>query len=327
MKKEIASHFLKNYLVTFAKTIAKIDIVCYNVLEFQKLPQIGRVRREVIGMDNAFSLDINGMKVSHRRHTSPPEQLNNSHCHETFEILYVTEGSGSFVVEGEEYPVHSGCLFLIRPYKYHFVNIDREKPYERFVLHFSQNALPSSLRHLFLPVDDKKNELCTYFPASSVPCTILTNLERLDVVNTLSKEKQELYLSLLISEVIVLLSDAHIEREVPHNSELGARVIRYLNDHIEEDISLDDIARHFFVSKFYLCRAFKKHNGISIHGYITQKRVMLAKKLMESGESASGAAYHVGFGDYSAFYRAYIKILGTSPVSSRGERKENVENP
>ena len=283
--------------------------------------------REEHKLDNSFRIGREGVTASHSRQTTPPQQLHNNHCHEYFEILYIIEGTGRFVVEGEEYPVHSGCLFLVRPYKYHFVNIDREKPYERYVLHFSLSDLPGSLRTLFLPNDDKKNELCTYFSAGTVPGTIRSTLERLDIVGSLSEDKRMLYLSLLISEVVVLLSDTGMEREAPHNSELGARVIRYLNDHIEEDISLDDIARHFFVSKYYLCRAFKKHNGTSIHGYITQKRVMLAKKLMESGESASGAAYRVGFGDYSAFYRAYIKILGTSPVSSRGERRENAKNP
>ena len=36
--------------------------------------------------------------------------------------------------------------------------------------------------------------------------------------------------------------------------------------------------------------------------------------MIEGGESASGAAYKVGFGDYSAFYRAYVKIVGKSPT-------------
>jgi AraC-like DNA-binding protein len=75
------------------------------------------------------------------------------------------------------------------------------------------------------------------------------------------------------------------------------------------------LAKRFFVSKYYLCRAFKKHNGISVHGYVNQKRVMYAKQLIESGETASSAAYRVGFGDYSAFYRAYVKIVGRSPSS------------
>ena len=98
--------------------------------------------------------------------------------------------------------------------------------------------------------------------------------------------------------------------------------IRYLNENMTKDITLDDIATRFFVSKYYLCRAFKKHNGISIHGYINQKRVLYAKQLIESGESASGAAYRVGFGDYSAFYRAYVKIIGRSPTA-QSERREN----
>ena len=93
-------------------------------------------------------------------------------------------------------------------------------------------------------------------------------------------------------------------------------LVRYLNENAERDISLDRLARRFFVSKYHLCRAFKKHNGISVHGYINRKRVMYAKQLIESGETASRAAYQVGFGDYSAFYRAYVKIVGKSPTSS-----------
>ena len=69
------------------------------------------------------------------------------------------------------------------------------------------------------------------------------------------------------------------------------------------------------MSKYYLCRAFKKYSGVSIHSYITHKRVVYAKQLIDSGETASGAAYKVGFGDYSAFYRAYVKVFGKSPAS------------
>ena len=86
-------------------------------------------------------------------------------------------------------------------------------------------------------------------------------------------------------------------------------------ENLSRDVSLDTLARRFFVSKYYLCRAFKKHNGVSVHGYINHKRVMYAKQLIEQGETASGAAYKVGFGDYSAFYRAYVKIIGKAPTA------------
>jgi AraC-like DNA-binding protein len=50
---------------------------------------------------------------------------------------------------------------------------------------------------------------------------------------------------------------------------------------------------------------------------------MYAKQLIESGETASGAAYKVGFGDYSAFYRAYVRIIGKAPTQD-GEIKTDV---
>jgi AraC-like DNA-binding protein len=43
---------------------------------------------------------------------------------------------------------------------------------------------------------------------------------------------------------------------------------------------------------------------------------MYARQLIESGTTAAGAAEKVGFGDYSAFYRAYVKIVGKSPTAN-----------
>ena len=132
----------------------------------------------------------------------------------------------------------------------------------------------------------------------------------------LPEEKRDVYFDLLISELVVLLCTSKKEVISYNEDEIGIRVIKYLNDHIDKNISLDYLAKKFFVSKYYLCRAFKKHNGISVHGYINQKRVTYAKQLIEQGETASGAAYKVGFGDYSAFYRAYVKVTGKSPTNN-----------
>jgi AraC-like DNA-binding protein len=151
--------------------------------------------------------------------------------------------------------------------------------------------------------------------------TLISAFERYAVAASLSDEEREAYMRILLSEIVLLLSVSRGDKISADDGELGAKVIRYLNDNITANITLDKLAKRFFVSKYYLCRAFKKHNGISIHGYVNQKRVMYAKQLMEEGETASGAAYRVGFGDYSAFYRAYIKVIGTSPVAEQN-RKE-----
>jgi AraC-like DNA-binding protein len=94
-------------------------------------------------------------------------------------------------------------------------------------------------------------------------------------------------------------------------------VMKYINSNITRELNLDKLSRYFFVSKFYLCRAFKQKNGITVHNYIIEKRVMYAKELIEAGETASSAAYRVGFGDYSSFYRAYVKIVGEPPTTPK----------
>lgn len=262
-----------------------------------------------------------GIRVSFTRDNVAPGALTLNHCHEFYEILYVTEGRGRYIIEGNEYEMQSGTLLVIRPFQYHYVEFDRTVPYERYVVHFSTSDLPSTVHHLFAP-PNSDDASCTFFARENVPESVRASFERFSVARELEDSRRELYQSMVLSEILVLLSSARALRPAPYNSELGARVIRYLNEHIHTDMSLDRIARHFFVSKYYLCRAFKKHNGISIHGYVTQKRIIEAKVLIEAGESASGAAYRVGFGDYSAFYRAYIKVVGKPPVMSKSDKQE-----
>ncbi len=276
-------------------------------------------------MSSYDNINTDGIRVSHARDSIAPGSLTSNHCHDCYEILYVTEGRGRYIIEGNEYEMDSGTLLVIRPFQYHYVEVDRAVPYERYVVHFSTSDLPTSVHALFAP-PESDDLSCTFFSRESVSEVVRAGFERFSIARDLEDGRRSLYLSMVLSEILVLLSSARALRPAPYNSELGARVIRYLNEHIHTDMSLDHIARHFFVSKYYLCRAFKKHNGISIHGYVTQKRIIEAKVLIEAGESASGAAYRVGFGDYSAFYRAYIKVVGKPPVMSKSDKAERKEN-
>ena len=157
--------------------------------------------------------------------------------------------------------------------------------------------------------------------SDSISPSIVSSFEKFEYASGLPERERLEYAKLITSEIVLITSVATKESVPLDEDELGARVIKYLNEHINRDLSLDRLAKKFFVSKYYLCRAFKKHNGISIHGYVNQKRVMYAKQLIEAGETASGAAYKVGFGDYSAFYRAYVKIIGKSPTSEKNSKE------
>ena len=260
------------------------------------------------------------MSFYYRADPSPSPDKFHRQMHDTYEILYVPSGRGRYIIEGNTYVMRPGTLILVSPYVYHMVEIDPSVSYERYVINFSPENLPE-IQKIVEGMDMKEGGL--FYTVASVSDVLPSVFEKIEMLGSLPKPHQATYAQLILSEILILLSAADTAKAEECEA-LGARVIKYLNTHIERDMTLDKIAGHFFVSKYYLCRAFKKHNGISIHGYLTQKRVMYAKQLMESGETASGAAYRVGFGDYSAFYRACLKVTGKSPLAAqkKGDSEE-----
>lgn len=248
--------------------------------------------------------------------------MNTSHCHDRYEILYIAQGTGKCVVEGVEYPVKSRTLIIFPPLSYHCVYIDAGTEYERFVLMFDKKSVTEFATEEFNIIEDLAQVSGAFYPPEAVSNSIIGTFEHFEGISVLPDAERDKCARMLLSELLIFLSVEKSEFYLRDDGELGARVIKYLNQNMDRDISLTMLAKRFFVSKYYLCRAFKKHNGISVHGYINRKRVMYAKQLIESGEAASVAAYKVGFGDYSAFYRAYVKLVGRSPTQHE-ERSEN----
>lgn len=269
-------------------------------------------------MQKKWCISVPGITVGYRYEPSLSVPLNVNHCHDTYELLYVVGGVGRYIIEGRQYDMRPGTVIVVPPYAYHCVEVPLDDVYERFIVNFAPGVISGDVAELLSGSVLREGAFYSSCPAVK---TLLGALERFELSPNVPEDRRKTYMRALLCEIMVLLSSVDADTDVPDNRELGARVIRYLNENVDKNLSLDHIARHFFVSKYYLCRAFKKHNGISIHGYLTQKRVMYAKQLMEAGETASGAAYRVGFGDYSAFYRAYTKIVGSSPVNVGKEEK------
>ena len=263
-----------------------------------------------------MKISMDCIEYSHTRDERVTEKLNVSHCHDSYEILFVVEGRGKYIVEGAHFNLRPRTLILIRPFQHHCVEIESDAVYERYVIHFDRNAVMREvLPTLDAMADESSEDSGSFYSPEAVSQNIFSAFERFKDQQRIASSERTVYARLLLSELITMLASS---RKVPiaHNEEeLGAKVVRYINEHIEENISLDDVAKRFFISKFYLCRSFKRYSGVSVHAYITQKRVLYAKQLIESGETASGAAYKVGFGDYSAFYRAYVKQIGRTPTS------------
>ena len=78
------------------------------------------------------------------------------------------------------------------------------------------------------------------------------------------------------------------------------------------------MADQFFISEFYLCRAFKAFTGFSIVDYINTVRIMEAKKLIENTSENMNVIYRkVGFNSLTNFNRVFKDITGNPPLYYR----------
>jgi AraC family transcriptional regulator len=91
------------------------------------------------------------------------------------------------------------------------------------------------------------------------------------------------------------------------------QVIEYINDHLEQDLSIDAIAASIQMSPYYFSRLFKQSTGVSPYQYIIQCRVNRAKRLLHQGLTIAETAYLVGFANQSHLNRHFKRWVGVTP--------------
>ena len=236
------------------------------------------------------------------------------HCHDAYELIYVLQGQGKYIVEGAEYTIHPHALFFMRPYEYHCALPSPGGTYERIVLRFEEELLPATVRRLSLLHEKRGNYFSVFASTTPLHAAFETLGGTTALLEDGQEEDAEALLHATLAQIMLLLSVKKPEAPSIPTSPTVLRVIEYLNAHLQEELSLDALAKEFFISKYHLCRLFRQQTGASILIYFNAKRLALAKQMIAHGESATSVALHLGFRDYSTFYRAYRKQMGESPV-------------
>ena len=80
-----------------------------------------------------------------------------------------------------------------------------------------------------------------------------------------------------------------------------------------DDLSLERLAVELFVSKYHIAHVFKDEIGMSIHQYISKKRLARCREALLGDVPVTKVYLLFGFHDYSSFYRAFKKEYGISP--------------
>ena len=264
-------------------------------------------------MKNGYTIVSENVVVSYFSSPSGFNLISEKKCQDRYEIIFAISPLGICKVEGSEYVLTPRSILLLPPLAFHNFTFD-DCHFEGYSVSFSDSVLSGRVFKMLKKILSLDGEFGKFYSTLGVTDAISDIFRRIDDARLLSGDEQSAFLETLVCELVIFLSATEFKNVARSEHDLGARVAKYLNSNIEKNISLDKLANRFFVSKYHLCRAFKKFSGVSVHSYINHKRIIHAKMLIESGQTASGAAERVGFGDYSAFYRAYVRIVGKAPT-------------
>lgn len=258
-----------------------------------------------------------GLSLRHDRQEPNEYTKFNMHTHTTAELFYFISGKAVYHVEGNSYELQTGDILLMRPAEAHYVEQDPELPYERISLNFDPAILePLDPEHtLMRPYNDREPGTQNLYHTANTPDDIC----RTYLDNILNAPEDRLKavanLILLLRQLCVMFDRDNSVFQPPDT--LEQRIIRYINQNLDKELSIQELCDYFYISRAQLCRRFKKITGTSVGKYITAKRLLQAQQMINQGSKPTDVYTDCGYQDYSTFYRAYIQYFGHSPRDTR----------
>lgn len=241
---------------------------------------------------------------------NPNPSMYAMHTHDTYEIFCFLSGNAKYFVEGNVYPLKSGDILIMKKAEAHSLLIKTSQMYERIVISFSGDAIDDSLKdNLTSFLDNRPLGVNNRYAAS-----VFKEKNWLYYLNKICETEdlniQSLYLNVLLSEL------CESSNEISDNT--AARddimeILSYINRHLSDFLTLEKICNRFYISKSQINKKFKKVIGTTVWEYITAKRLLLAKDLLQKGNSPTSIYPKCGFRDYCTFFRAYKAKFAVSP--------------
>ena len=267
-------------------------------------------------------------------HTRQENKIN-YHYHEFCKLVMLISGKGYYTVEGQRYLLQPGDTVIIGSRSVHCPEIDSDSVYERIIIYISPDFLQKESSgdcdlldifsgqygHVLRPRETGSKKLFA----------LAADLEKELSVDGYGRE---ILSATALLRLLVQIGKYQRRQDVqnprpvnPENPRVQA-IIRYIDENLSEDLDMDALGELFYVSKYHMMRQFRRETGLTIYHYLTQRRLIHARELIEKGMRATEACYRSGFRSYSSFTRAYATHFGTTPtgrVDTAREREEGYE--
>lgn len=258
------------------------------------------------------------------------ENPNVSHCHPQYELYYLVSGHAVYTVSGRKYDLHPGDVMCVHAFENHSIKVNPDEDYERYVLEFEMNNIPSL--NGITPLGDYFTEQISslYLPSKYVKNSNILNYFK--EIKRICSNKNKYTNHFLLGEAIKLVSELRLTFETAEGSISSPqsdnakyevilnKITSYISSNISKKITIDDIAKNVFLSRSYLQHMFKQYVGIPITEYIFTQKMHIARFMLTNGSSLNEVSNALGYKYYSTFCMHYKKFFGITPKNHGNEQ-------
>ena len=250
----------------------------------------------------------------------------NSHVHNYYEFYFFLEGNVTMNIEGALHALKPGDVIIIPPNISHYAILNDEHiPYRRFVfwisIDYCNDLLQLSPDYVYLMQHARVTKHYIFHYDVIGFNTLQSKVFRLIEELHSNRFGRDAKITLCANDLILHLNRSVYEMEHPKSQHeqqhLYQNLLLFIEDHLDEELTLDRLAEQFFVSKYHIAHVFKENLGLSVHQFITKKRLRMCQEAILSQTTISNIYLKYGFKDYSSFFRAFKKEFGMSPKEYR----------
>ena len=269
-------------------------------------------------------MEMTSPYVDTHRDTSYSNAHMQLHSHTFFELLYCCNSCGAeYLVGSERYRLQRGDIIFVPPGVSHrpLLPENMTEPYTRYVLWLSPEFMEWYAKLFSYPFTEKQAHASMLRTGGTQWESLREQFQK---GVTESERRKDGWEAAVIGNTVTLLTqikratdDRTAKQLKAEKPELLDRITAFVETHYTEPVTVGDLARHFFVSSSTVSHLFKQKMGVSFYRYVTQRRLIAAKKLIEQGTLLENVASQTGFAEYSGFYRAFKQEFGISPRQYR----------
>lgn len=243
-----------------------------------------------------------------------------------YEILFAEHADGLILLNDTLYRLETGCVYCIPPHCLHCTMPADASAYVRSKIVFSDPQTERLLQTCGAGWTLDSLRANPVLRPDAERCALLTTLfEEGEAICAHYDHLRDMRIASLLLRMLACLCEMLPAADMVQNDRdpLLTAILFYINDCLETSLSLDEIAGHCHISKYYLCRFFKEKTGMTIMQYIARKRILTARAaLLETEKPVSVIAMECGYDSASHFCRAFRESEGITPAAFR---RQNVK--